>query len=224
MSKDDSHKWARMIDHTMLNAQRKEIDIMRICEEALRWDFYSVCVNPKWIKKCAGVLAGSNTIPISVVGFPLGANTSAVKVFEAKTLIEDGAKEIDMVLDIGAAVDDNWKRVCKDIQEVAQACNGLPLKVILETAYLNKIQIKEACTACMEHGASFVKTSTGFASQGAEIETVRFMRECVGPHFGVKASGGIKNFESLLSFVEAGANRIGTSASNLIMKELNNVD
>lgn len=221
MSKDVCHKWARYIDHTMLKPQRREADIERLCAEAIKWDFYSVCVNPRWVKKCVGLLEKSNTIVISVAGFPLGQNTTTVKVKETLDLIENGAEEIDMVLDIGGVIDNRWDEVSNDIQQVANACQGKPLKVILETAYLNKIQIEEACKASKEHGASFVKTSTGFAPLGAEIETVQLMRETVGPDFGVKASGGIKDFKTLVAFVEAGASRVGTSASNLIMRECN---
>jgi deoxyribose-phosphate aldolase len=219
MSKIEAKNLARYFDHTLLKAGATEGEIRQLCQEARTHNFYSVCVNPRWIPLCRDLLRGSSTLPITVVGFPLGADGAESKAFTTRWALEQGAQEIDMVLDIGAALGNDWSSVKADIATVRKACEGYPLKVILETALLNEEAIRRACELCVATGADFVKTSTGFASAGASLEHVRLMRSCVGPQIGVKASGGIRDLASCLAMIEAGANRIGTSSGVKILEE-----
>lgn len=208
----------RMIDHTVLKADSKKADVLRVIEEAKAHHFYSVCINPAWVSLAANELAGSDIQVCTVIGFPLGANTSATKAFETKDAIANGATEVDMVINIGALKDGEDELVQKDIEAVVQAAEKKALvKVIIETALLTKEEIARVCRLAKAAGADFVKTSTGFSTAGAKVEDVRLMRETVGAEMGVKASGGIHNAEEAQAMVEAGASRLGTSASIAIV-------
>lgn len=203
---------AKYIDHTALKADTGRAAIETLCQEARDYGFMSVCVNPTWVATAHTLLAGSDVKVCTVIGFPLGANTSAVKAFETRTAIQEGAGEVDMVINIGAAKDGNWDLVKADIQAVVEAANHQALvKVILETCLLTKEEIVKASQAAKEAGADFVKTSTGFSTGGATVQDIRLMRETVGPDMGVKASGGVQNREDALAMIEAGASRIGAS-------------
>lgn len=208
----------RMIDHTVLKADSKKADVLRVIEEAKANHFYSVCINPTWVSLAAKELAGTDIQVCTVIGFPLGANTSATKAFETKDAIANGATEVDMVINIGALKDGEDELVQKDIEAVVQAAEKKALvKVIIETALLTKEEIARVCRLAKAAGADFVKTSTGFSTAGAKVEDVRLMRETVGAEMGVKASGGIHNAEEAQAMVEAGASRLGTSASIAIV-------
>ncbi|EOT38510.1 deoxyribose-phosphate aldolase [Enterococcus columbae] len=208
----------RMIDHTVLKADSKKADVLRVIEEAKAHHFYSVCINPAWVSLAAKELAGSDIQVCTVIGFPLGANTSATKAFETKDAIANGATEVDMVINIGALKDGADELVQKDIEAVVQAAEKKALvKVIIETALLTKEEIARVCRLAKAAGADFVKTSTGFSTAGAKVEDVRLMRETVGAEMGVKASGGIHNAEEAQAMVDAGASRLGTSASIAIV-------
>lgn len=208
-----------MIDHTILKANASEEDVLKIIEEAKKYEFFSVCVNPFWVSLAHEKLAGTNVSTCTVIGFPLGANTSEVKAYEAKDAIANGADEVDMVLNVGALKSKQYKKVLKDIQAVVEAAAGKALvKVIIETALLTDDEKAKACELSKEAGADFVKTSTGFSTGGATVEDVKLMRETVGPDMGVKASGGIHNKEEAQAMIDAGATRIGTSAGVSIME------
>lgn len=208
----------RMIDHTILKANASEEDVLKIIEEAKKYEFFSVCVNPYWVALAHEKLAGTKVSTCTVIGFPLGANTSEVKAYETKDAIANGADEVDMVLNVGAMKSKQYKKVLKDIQAVVQAADGKALvKVIIETALLTDEEKIKACEMAKEAGADFVKTSTGFSTGGATVEDVKLMRSTVGPDMGVKASGGIHNKEEAQAMVDAGATRIGTSAGVAIM-------
>ena len=212
---------AALIDHTILRAQARHDEVVGICREAVDFGFASVCVNSYWIPVVAAELAGSTVAPCSTVGFPLGAMSTEAKVAEAKGALRDGAREIDMVINVGALQDGDFATVSSDIAAVAEAChrgNAL-LKVILETALLSDEQKTIACRLAKASSADFVKTSTGFGPAGATAADVRLMRGVVGPDVGVKASGGIRTLPDLLAMVEAGANRIGASASVALVEE-----
>lgn len=208
----------RLIDHTILKADSQEKAVQQIIEEAKQYNFCSVCVNPTWVKKAAQELTDSEVKVCTVIGFPLGANTSAVKAFEAKNALENGADEVDMVINIGALKDGKHSLVEEDIAAVVTAVKGQALvKVIIETALLTKDEIVTACQLAKAAGADFVKTSTGFSTGGATVEDVKLMRATVGADMGVKVSGGIHNKAEALAMIEAGATRIGTSAGVAIM-------
>jgi len=206
-------QYAKLIDHTLLKpaATREQFD--RLCEEAIEWGFYSVCVHSGWIAYCAERLSGSPVKVCTVSGFPLGANDSAVKAFEAERAITLGAEEVDMVLDIGALKSQDDDRVLQDIRAVRAACpSGIVLKVIIETVLLSDEEKKRAGLLVKEGGADFVKTSTGFAGGGATVPDVELLRAAVGPEMGVKAAGGVRSLADLEAMVAAGATRIGTSS------------
>lgn len=208
----------RLIDHTILKADSQEKAVQQIIEEAKQYNFCSVCVNPTWVKKAAQELTDSEVKVCTVIGFPLGANTSAVKAFEAKNALENGADEVDMVINIGALKDGKHSLVEEDIAAVVTAVKGQALvKVIIETALLTKDEIVTACQLAKAAGADFVKTSTGFSTGGATVEDVKLMRATVGADMGVKVSGGIHNKAEALAMIEASATRIGTSAGVAIM-------
>jgi len=211
---------AALIDHTLLRPEATGADIRNVCAEARRYTFASVCVNPYWVSLVAAELAGSPVKVCTVVGFPLGANTTAIKVAETEAAIRVGAQEIDMVLNIGELRAGNHHSVEEDIRAVVNAAHpgGAIVKVILETALLDDDQKALACTLSKTAGADFVKTSTGFGSHGATVHDVALMRRVVGPEMGVKASGGIRTLEDLKSMVAAGATRIGASASVKIVE------
>jgi deoxyribose-phosphate aldolase len=213
---------ARLIDHTILKPEATTADIDRLCEEAARNTFWSVCVNPLYVRHAAVRLRGTEVRVCSVVGFPLGASTTGAKVFETERAIEDGANEIDMVLRIGALRSGEVAAVGDDIASVVEACHhGAALcKVILETALLDDEAIAAGCRLCIEAGADFVKTSTGFGPAGATEEHVALLaREVGGSGLGVKAAGGIRSYGDLLRMTEAGATRIGTSGGVRILEE-----
>lgn len=210
---------ARKIDHTLLRANASETEIRALCQEALENDFYSVCVNPRWIPLCAQELKITNTLPITVVGFPLGANDLSIKQKEASLAINQGAKEIDMVIDLDNALSHNWRKVEDEIKALRKSCDDIPLKVIIETAYLSPEEIKEVSKCCLFAGAAFVKTSTGFAPSGAKEEDIKLIKGIVHPHLEIKASGGIKTLADAERMIQAGASRIGCSASVAIVQE-----
>ncbi len=202
----------KLIDHTLLKPDASEEAIKRICDEAKEHGFKSVCVNPSRVGFVAEQLEGSDVLPCCVIGFPLGATLPEVKAFEAAAAIEEGAKELDMVINIGAAKDGNWELVKKDIEAVVTAANGeAAVKVIIETCLLTDEEKVLACQCAMEAGADFVKTSTGFSTGGALEADVALMRKVVGEEMGVKASGGVRTPEDAEKFIKAGASRLGTS-------------
>jgi deoxyribose-phosphate aldolase len=202
----------QLIDHTLLKPTATLPEIQALCAEAKEHQFWSVCINPYWIADCRQLLAGSQVHLCTVVGFPLGAQQSQTKAAETRYAIEAGANEIDMVLNIGAALEGHWDFVEREIHEVVTAAQGHLVKVIFETCYLNNDQIRHACERTVKAQAHFVKTSTGFATTGATIEHVTLMRATVGSHFGVKASGGVRDRATAEAMITAGANRLGTSS------------
>ena len=211
---------AKMIDHTLLKADATPEQIAQLCFEARKYQFASVCVNPAWVKLCAQLLDGSDVKVCTVIGFPLGATASEVKAFEAGNAIEQGATEIDMVINIGALKARELEFVAQDIRGVVNTSHsrGAIVKVILETVLLNDEEKTIACLLSKEAGADFVKTSTGFAGGGATVEDIILMRRAVGPDIGVKASGGVRTYEDAESMVKAGATRIGASAGVKILQ------
>lgn len=204
---------AAMIDHTILAPNASEEDVRRLCSEAREYGFASGCANPVWAPVLAEELAGSRSVPCVVVGFPFGASATEVKAFEAKTAVEAGAREVDMVINIAAARANHRAALVADIKAVADAVHagGATLKVIIETSELTDDQKVLACEASVEAGADFVKTSTGYSSAGATVEDIALMRATVGPELGVKASGGVRTREEALAMIAAGATRIGAS-------------
>ena len=204
-------KLNKMIDHTLLKADARKDQIVTLCNEAKEYDFASVCVNSGWVSLCKELLEGSDVKVCTVVGFPLGAMSTAAKAFEAKQAVADGADEIDMVLNIGALKDGNDELVQKDIEAVVEAVSGKCIKVILETCLLNKDEIVRACKLCMNAKADFVKTSTGFSTSGATVEDVKLMKDTVKYQCKVKAAGGVRTFADMEAMIAAGADRIGTS-------------
>lgn len=209
----------KMIDHTVLKADTPLETIKRICDEAMEYGFASVCINPCHVAYCADYLKDSDVNVCTVIGFPLGANTSAVKAFETKDAIANGADEIDMVMNIGALKDKNYDLVRDDVKAVVEAANGTLVKVILETCLLTEDEIKKACELCVEAKADYVKTSTGFSTRGATIKDVRIMKEAVHGKAKVKAAGGVRTPEDMVKIVAAGADRIGTSAGCSLVKK-----
>ncbi len=206
-----------IIDHTLLKPDATESDIARLCDEAEELAMGAVCVNPKWVEFCARRLSKTNVKVCTVVGFPLGACTTDVKVFETEKAVAAGATEIDMVIDIGAVKEGDWETVRREIEAVKAAAGKNTVKVILEVCLLDEKQIIAASRAAVKAGADFVKTSTGFSSGGATVEAVKLMRKTVGENFGVKAAGGIRNAADYRAMVEAGASRIGASAGKALL-------
>ena len=215
-----TQNYAGMIDHTLLKAESTKAQVEQICAEAKQYGFASVCVNPTWVKFSAQQLAGTAVKVCTVIGFPLGATTSAVKAFETKDAIANGAGEIDMVINIGALKDGNFDLVREDITAVVDAANGTLVKVIIESCLLTDEEKVKACELAVEAGADFVKTSTGFSTGGATAEDIALMRKTVGPEIGVKASGGVRSLEDMQLMVENGATRIGASSGVAIMNGL----
>lgn len=209
----------KMIDHTVLKADTPLETVKKICDEAMEYGFASVCINPCHVAYCADYLKDSDVNVCTVIGFPLGANTSAVKAFETKDAIANGADEIDMVMNIGALKDKNYDLVRDDVKAVVEAADGTLVKVILETCLLTEDEIKKACELCVEAKADYVKTSTGFSTRGATIEDVRIMKEAVHGKAKVKAAGGVRTPEDMVKIVAAGADRIGTSAGCSLVKK-----
>ncbi len=210
----------RYIDHTLLKSDATASQVEKLCQEAKEHEFFSVCINSYYVKKAVSLLRGSNTAVCTVVGFPLGASTMETKRFEAMKAMAEGAREIDMVLNISAVKSGEWQYALDDMSSLAQVCHqqGGLLKVILETCLLNEEEKKKACELAVKAGVDFVKTSTGFSTGGATIEDVKLMRSIVGDKLGVKASGGVRDAATARAMIEAGASRLGTSASVEIMK------
>lgn len=211
-------KLNKLIDHTLLKPEATKAQIEKLCGEAVEYDFKSVCVNPYYVKYAKELLKESDVLVCTVIGFPLGQNTTEVKVAETKDAIKNGADEIDMVINIGALKSKDEDYVLNEIKEIRNACKGKTLKVIIETCLLTDEEKITACKLSKEAGADFVKTSTGFSTHGATVEDVKLMRETVGEDMGVKASGGIRDRETALKMVEAGATRLGVSAGVEIVK------
>lgn len=211
----------RIIDHTLLKPESTEEQIDKLLEEAKEYNFFSVCVNPVWVKKCAESLKDSDVKVCTVIGFPLGANTKETKAFETKNALENGADEIDMVINIGLLKSKKFDAVKEEIEELANICynEGAILKVILENCLLTKEEIVKACELSDEAGADFVKTSTGFSTSGADSSDVALMKKSVSNRVKVKASGGIRDYKKSLEMIENGADRLGVSAGVNIYKE-----
>lgn len=206
------------IDHTLLKPESRQDQIDKLIREAKTYNFASVCINPTWVSYAAKALEGTDIKVCTVIGFPLGATTSAVKAFETKDAISHGADEIDMVINIGQAKSGHFAFVEEDIRAVVEASGDKLVKVIIETCLLTDKEKIKACQAAVAAGADFVKTSTGFSTAGARLDDVRLMRQTVGPDVGVKAAGGTRSLEDAQAFIEAGATRIGTSAGVTIME------
>lgn len=212
-------KLNKTIDHTILNADATKDAVIKVIDEAKKYEFASVCLEPCWVSLAAERLKDSNVKVCTVIGFPLGANTKTVKAFEAKEAVENGADEVDMVLNIGALKSGDDVLVLEDMKAVREAAKNAVVKVILETCLLTDEEKKKACALAKEAGLDFVKTSTGFSTAGATVEDVKLMREAVGDTMGVKASGGIRDTKTAEAMIAAGASRIGASKSIAIIGE-----
>lgn len=212
--------YAKMIDHTFLKPEATKEQVKNLCEEAVQYGFHSVCVNSSFVYYCAELLKDSDVKVCTVIGFPLGAMSTAGKAAEAQAAVADGAEELDMVIHVGMIKSGDWDYVKQDIASVVEAAGDKAIvKVILETCLLTDEEKRKACMICKEAGASFVKTSTGFSNGGATVKDVALMREAVGSDMGVKASGGIRSFQDARAMVEAGADRIGASSGIAIIRE-----
>ena len=217
---------AKMIDHTILKANATQSDIEKLCEEAKEYNFASVCVNPYWVPLASDLLKNSTVKVCTVIGFPLGATSSESKASETEIAILQGADEVDMVINVGAMKNNQTDIVEKDILSVVNSARktgkaqnkNITVKVILETCYLTKDEIKNACLCAKNAGTDFVKTSTGFGTGGATVEDVKLMKETVGSSMEVKASGGIRDYETAIKMIEAGATRLGTSSGIVIVE------
>lgn len=213
-----THPINSYIDQTLLKPDATLTQIEELCSNARRYEFKAVCIQPHYLNKARELLRGTNVMPITVIGFPLGANNTATKVFETQNAVGIGAKEIDMVINISALKSEEYDFVFQDIKQVVQAAQGVPVKVIVETAYLSLEEKIFVCAAVQLSGAKYIKTSTGFAPSHANIEDVKFFKNLLNEKIKIKASGGIKTLEQAVAFLEAGANRIGTSSGIEIMK------
>ena len=211
-------KLNKYIDHTLLKADASQEQIETLIEEAKKYEFASVCVNPTWVNFAAQALKATDVKVCTVIGFPLGANTPELKAFETSDAIQNGANEVDMVINIGALKSRNFELVERDIRAVVEAAKGTLVKVIIETCLLTDNEKVRACQIAQKAGADFVKTSTGFSTGGATVADVALMRKTVGPDMGVKASGGARSYEDALAFIKAGATRIGASSGVAIME------
>lgn len=211
--------YSKFIDHTNLKQDASINDIKTLCEEAIKFDFISVCINPCFVKYAHDVLLDSEVKVCTVIGFPLGANTTKTKVYETKQALKDGADEIDMVINVSALKDKKYDYVKNEISKIKKVCKNKILKVILETCLLTDEEIVKACELSLEAKADFVKTSTGFSKGGATVEAVALMRKTVGDKCGVKASGGVKTFEDMQKMIDAGASRIGTSSGVKLLEK-----
>lgn len=214
---------AKYIDHTVLKATTTSKEVEKLCLEAKEYGFYSVCVNGCFVKECKELLKDSDVKIAAVVGFPLGAMTKTAKVFEAREAIANGANEIDMVINVGKLIEGDSKYVEDEIREIKEAIGKNVLKVIIETCYLNEEQKMLACELSLNANADFVKTSTGFGTAGATFEDVILMKKMVGDNAGVKASGGVKSYETAEKYIELGATRLGTSSGIDIIKGAKNI-
>lgn len=213
-------KLSKYIDHTLLKAEAREEEVIKLCSEAKEYDFFSVCVNPSFVELASKELKGSDVKVCTVIGFPLGATTMQTKAFETKDAIEKGAHEVDMVINVGALKDGKYDYVREDIKAVVDASNKKALvKVIIESCLLTDEEKVKACELSKEAGADYVKTSTGFSTGGATATDIALMRKTVGAELGVKASGGVRTYEDSIAMIEAGASRIGASASIAIVEK-----
>ena len=210
-------KYNKYIDHTLLKQDATKDKINKLIDEAKEYDFKSICINPTWITYCKEQLKNSDVLICTVIGFPLGANTIESKVFEAKDAILKGADEVDMVINIGKLIDNDYEYLVKEISSIKEAVGNKVLKVIIETCLLTDEQIITACKAVMQAKADFVKTSTGFSTAGANVRVVKLMKDTVQDNCLIKAAGGVKTPQDLVEMIEAGANRIGTSSGVLLM-------
>ena len=210
---------SHLIEHTLLKPEATRKDILRLCDEAKQFRFRGVCINPVFVKEARKQLTGTDCSVITVVGFPLGANVTATKVEETKHVIELGANEVDMVIPIGALKDSDYRTVWLDILAVVEAAGSIPVKVIIETGLLEETEKIAACLLAERAGSAFVKTSTGFSIRGATVQDVKLMRTVVGNKIGIKAAGGIRDFQTARALVEAGSTRLGCSASIAIVTE-----
>lgn len=211
-------EFAALFDHTLLKPEATSAQVAQLCDEARQHRFATVCVNPWHVRAAARRLEGSEVLPITVVGFPLGANLTRVKVYETQAAIADGAREIDMVINLGALKSGDERSVRDDIEAIVAGAGPVPVKVILETALLSPDEIYHLTTWCVEAGAAFVKTSTGFAARGALVEDIQIMARAGGQRIKIKASGGIRTLEQAMALVAAGAQRLGASASVQILE------
>lgn len=217
-NKFDSKSLAQYIDHTLLRPEATETEILKVCDEALAHNFKTVCVEAKWIPTVATRLKGSKVLPITVISFPHGSDSTEKKRQDTLAAVQSGAKEVDMVLNRQWLTNKDYSAVWNDIHQVVLAAGSTPVKVILETSELTDNEKRIACALVKAAGAHFVKTSTGFSKSGATEADIRLMRETVGEGFGVKASGGIRSYEDAVKMVNAGATRLGTSASVAIVQ------
>ena len=211
---------AKTIDHTLLKAIATEQSVRELCAEARKFGFATVCVNPVWVELCVRELSGTGIPVCTVIGFPLGANASEIKAAEAHLAAAQGAREIDMVINVGAAKAGDWKAVEEDIHGVVKASGDAAVKVIIETCYLSDAEKVKACEAAARAGARFVKTSTGFGTGGATVEDIKLMRKTVGDKLQIKASGGIRSYHDAILMLDAGADRLGASSSIAVISEL----
>jgi len=215
---------ARYIDHTLLKPEASLKDIERLCAEARSYNFYAVCVNGSWVTQARHFLDGSDVKVATVVGFPLGATDSDTKRFETEAAIDNGAQEIDVVINIGRLKDGDDEYVLRELRDVVEAAAERPVKVIIETCLLTNAEKIRACRIVLDGGAQFVKTSTGFSTGGATVADVKLLREIVGETFGVKAAGGIRDTQTALAMIEAGATRLGTSSGVVIARSMPNAE
>ena len=214
----DKKTLASMIDHTILKPTATKEQVAELCQQALLNHFASVCINPCFVKLAAEMLKGSDVKTCTVIGFPLGANTTEVKAFEAKKAVNEGAQEVDMVINIGALKEGDLEYVENDIAQVVKVSQGALVKVIIETCFLTDKEKVTVCNLAKKAGANFVKTSTGFGTGGATVSDVSLMRKTVGDSMGVKASGGVRSLDETLAMINAGASRIGTSSGIKIVE------
>ncbi|MBT9139161.1 MAG: Deoxyribose-phosphate aldolase [Syntrophomonadaceae bacterium] len=211
---------ARFIDQSLLKPHATEADIIKLCKSAIKYNFYSVCVNPYFVPLCNAILKGYDTKVTTVIGFPLGMTVKDVKIHEAKQAVLYGADELDIVMNIGAAKSGNWDYIGEEISEIISSTKSAAHKVIIETCYLTEEEKIVATKVASLFGAKFIKTSTGFGTKGATVKDVKLIKKILGDRAEVKAAGGIKTLSQVLNFIKAGASRIGTSAGIEIMKEL----
>lgn len=210
----------KYIDHTNLSPSATSKDIDKLIQEAIKYDFKSVCIAPSYVKYAKEALKSSDVLVCTVIGFPLGYNATSVKVYETKIAVEHGADEIDMVINVGRFKDGQYEYVLNEIKAIKEACNGKTLKVIVETALLTKAELIKITELVMQSGADFIKTSTGFSYRGASFEDIQTMKETCGDKLLIKASGGIKNLADAQEMIRLGANRLGMSKSVPVMEEL----
>ena len=209
---------ANYIDHTILKPEATSRDVERLCREAAEFKFAAVCINPCYVELAVGLLAGTGVKVATVIGFPLGANLSIVKAFEAQQAVQQGADEIDMVINVGAVKQGNWETVLDDIRQVVEGAEGHIVKVIVETALLTEDEKKKVCNLVLNSGAHYIKTSTGFSTAGATVADIELFKAIVGKKIGIKASGGIRSRADAEVMIAAGATRLGTSAGVSISK------